>query len=171
MRNIKHLLGYGGTAVVAIGIGAAIGASSGATGDGTAVAAAVGARSGESAAAPAPTVTVTGTPAPAKTVTKTVKAPPKTKKVTKTVTVKAKPKGPSATIPGDGTFAVGTDIKAGTYVSSTPDSGNCYWARLSGSDGFDSIIDNNNSAGQSIVTIQPGDKYFKTDGCNTWKQR
>ncbi len=85
--------------------------------------------------------------------------------------VKAKPKGPSATIPGDGTYQVGKDIKPGTYVSSAPVSGNCYWARLSGSNGLDSIIDNNNSSGQSLVTIQPSDKFFETNGCNTWKRR
>jgi len=166
MRNLKHVIGYGATTVVAFGIGAA--AASGGGGTATAV------------TTPGPTVTVTGDAPAADTVTETVTAPPKTvkapaKTVTappKTVTVKAKPKAPAATIPGDGTYAVGSDIKPGTYVSSVPDSGNCYWARLKDTNGdLNSILSNNNSSGQSLVTILPSDKFFETDGCNTWKLR
>ncbi|TWP36368.1 hypothetical protein [Leekyejoonella antrihumi] len=157
MKHLKHVIGYGATAVIALGIGA-VGASGG--GSGTASA----------ATTPEPTVTVHDSPAPAATVTDTatatVTAP------AKTVTVTAKPKGPSATIGGDGTYAVGKDIKPGTYVSSTPDSGNCYWARLRNTNGdLNSILANNNSAGQSLVTILASDRFFETSGCNTWTRR
>lgn len=75
----------------------------------------------------------------------------------------------SATISGDGTYEVGTDIKPGTYKSPTPDSGNCYWARLrDDKNSINSIIDNNNSAGPSVVTIHSGDRIFETSGCNDW---
>lgn len=51
-------------------------------------------------------------------------------------------------------------------------SGNCYWARLSSDNGnLDNILDNNNSSGQSLVTIRASDKYFETSGCNTWTRR
>lgn len=72
-----------------------------------------------------------------------------------------------ATIDGDGTYIVGTDVKAGTYRSAKPSSGNCYWARLKGDDPAD-IIANNNSAGPSVVTIKSTDKEFTTQGCETW---
>jgi hypothetical protein len=79
------------------------------------------------------------------------------------------PAAPSGTIPGDGTFIVGHDVKAGTYKSSTPDSGNCYWARLrDDKNTLNSIIANNNSSGQSVVTIRPSDAIFEDSGCNDW---
>jgi hypothetical protein len=49
---------------------------------------------------------------------------------------------------GPGTWEVGTEIPAGTYVTIVPDGGifdSCYWARLSGFSGsFDDIITNEN---------------------------
>jgi len=84
-------------------------------------------------------------------------------------------KAPAAavTIPGDGTFAVGTDIKPGLYKTTgpAPDSSfpNCYWERdkdLSG--GMGSIIANDNSKGPTTVQIATGDKAFKTSGCANW---
>ncbi|MBB2890803.1 hypothetical protein [Flexivirga oryzae] len=162
----KHIIGYSGTAVVALIIGAAAG-SGGSSGTATpAVTSTV--RTTATVTAPAPDAQ------PASAVTTTVHAPAVTKTVhapavTKTVTTTPKPK---ATIPGDGTYQVGTDIQPGTYVSGTPDSGNCYWARLKGTSGsFSDIIANNNSAGQSVVTIAPTDKVFETSGCNDWSRR
>jgi len=70
---------------------------------------------------------------------------------------------------GDGTYQVGADINPGTYKSSKPDSGNCYWARLKNDSGqFSAIIANNNSSGQSVVTIRSTDGVFETSGCNPW---
>ena len=145
----KHLIGYPVTALIALGIGAA--GSSGGTDT----------ASGTSA----PTTTVTAPPA---TVTATAGSAPVTTTATKTVTAKPAVK---ASFPGDGTYQVGVDIKAGTYVSAKPDSGNCYWARLKGSDTFSDIIANNNTAGQSVVTIKSTDKFFETNGCSDWHMR
>lgn len=113
---------------------------------------------------PGPTVTKAGP-----TVTKQVIAQPET--VTVTATVAPEVSSPAAVIPGDGTYAVGVDVQPGTYVSKAPLI-NCYWARLGGNSGaIDDIIDNNNSAGQSVVTISSSDKYFETSGCSTWTRR
>lgn len=110
---------------------------------------------------PAQTVTVTGTPVPGPTVT-----------VVRTEAASGGGRGGAAGtgFPGDGTFIVGSDVQAGTYRSGTPTSGNCYWARLSTTDGAgtDGILANNNSAGPSVVTIQKTDKAFNTSGCEAW---
>lgn len=66
------------------------------------------------------------------------------------------------TIPGEGTFLVGADIKAGTYRAAA--STGCYWARLKSLD-TSAIIDNNNADGPVVVTIQAADKAFMTSGC------
>lgn len=148
-------LKYGGTAIGAFVLGIAAGSSSG---------------SGATTAADASTVTVhepaqtayaTAAAAPAETVTVTESAAPATSATTQN----------GSSIPGDGTFQVGVDVQPGTYISTAPDSGNCYWARLSGSDGFDNIIDNSNSSGQSLVTIKATDKFFESRGCNAWTKR
>jgi hypothetical protein len=103
---------------------------------------------------PGATVTVS---APAKTVTQTVQA-----------TVTAKPAGPAAAIPGDGTYLVGKDIKAGQYRTQNPD-GSCYWARLKGTGGgVDDIIANGNPSGPAIVTIAASDKAFESQRCGEW---
>jgi hypothetical protein len=103
------------------------------------------------------TVTVTVTVTPKATI-----PPPKPKPT-------VAPKPAPVTIGGDGTFLVGSDVAAGRYKSGAPDSGNCYWARLSGTgDSFNDIIANNNSAGPSVVTIRKTDAAFETSGCNEW---
>lgn len=67
----------------------------------------------------------------------------------------------------DGTYIVGTDMDPGTYRS-TGQQG-CYWARLSNfGGGLDGIITNDNTDTAAIVTIQPGDKGFQSNGCGTW---
>lgn len=130
----------------------------------------------DSKAAPAPTATVTKTLAarppakakPAPTVTVTATA---TKTVTKTKTVAPKA---AATIPGEGTFVVGSDIKPGTYKTTGPsdsDLPNCYWARLDSTSGdFDDIIANGNPGGQTTITISSSDKAFETSGCAEWEK-
>lgn len=150
----KHLLGYSGTAVLALAVGSA----------------AAGADSSQSAAPSTTTATVAANVQPTHASTTTVNAPAVTKTVT--ATKKATATTRKATIAGDGTYEVGTDVQPGTYVSSTPASGNCYWARLKGTSGsFEDIIANNNSAGQSVVTIAPTDKVFESSGCNDWSRR
>ncbi len=71
------------------------------------------------------------------------------------------------TFPGNGTYLVGEDIKPGTYRSSG--SGDCYWARLSSTDGeLGSIITNSFGSGAQVVTIRSGDVAFETSGCGEW---
>lgn len=67
---------------------------------------------------------------------------------------------------GDGTFLVGKEIKAGTYV--TTDVKGCYWERQNRNGG---IIDNDFliSARRVQVTIRSGDYAFHSEGCKTWK--
>lgn len=164
----KHMFGYAGTAVLALGIGAAAGSTDSSNAAAPAVTSPTTVHSTETVTAPAPATQ------PTAAATTTVHAPAVTKTATKTITVteKAKPAQPKATIGGDGTYEVGKDIQPGTYVSSTPGSGNCYWERMSGTSGsFNDIIANNNSAGQSVVTIAPTDKVFESSGCNDWARR
>lgn len=154
--NTKHVIGYAATALAALGIGAASASS-----NTSPVAAA------ESSTTPTITVTAPGPEqtVPGPTVTATVEVPGPTK------TVKLGPPPPAVAMSGDGTYEVGVDVKAGTYVSTPPDSGNCYWARLSGQDSIEGIIANNNSSGQSVVTIRKTDKYFESSGCSDWSTR
>jgi len=151
--NKKHVIGYAATALIALGIGSAAGSD--------------GSPTGTTSATPATTITATGAtvtlPAPTVTQTVEVTSPPKT------VTVGPPP--PAVAIPGDGTYQVGVDVKPGTYVSKGPQDGNCYYARLSGSDGFSDIIANGNTSGQIVVTIKKTDKFFETNGCNDWTKR
>lgn len=75
--------------------------------------------------------------------------------------------GLASTIPGDGTYRVGVDIRPGTYRTSG--SYSCYWARLRGLGGTSAdIIANSSAAGPQIVQIAPTDAAFKTQGCPTW---
>lgn len=175
----KHIVGYGLTALGCLGIGLA-GSSDGAPATATVSTETVTVTA--SAAAPTPaeaTVTVTAPgstethtvteAAEAETVTETVEAEAVTETVT--VTAAAEAPGPAAVIPGDGTFEVGVDIDPGTYVSSPTSGIGCYWARLSGSDGFDSIITNDFGTGQMIATVQESDRFFETSGCEPWAMR
>lgn len=76
---------------------------------------------------------------------------------------------PGTTIPGDGTFIVGTDITPGTYRTTGPAGINCYWERVSGLGGsFGEIIANGNAKGQTVVTIAASDKGFTSKGCQDW---
>jgi hypothetical protein len=90
--------------------------------------------------------------------------------MTKTVKVQAAAPVAAFALHGHGTFEVGVDIKAGTYISAAPGS-NCWWARLRSSDSVDGIIANNNSSGKSMVIIKASDKFFETNGCSDWTKR
>jgi hypothetical protein len=114
---------------------------------------------------PQPTITTT-VPGPAGE-TVTVTPPPVTKTVPgPKVTVTAPPPQAAAAITEDGIYLVGVDIKPGTYRSGpNPD---CYWARLSDTNGdLDSILANNNG-GNQVVTIKRTDKAFETARCGEW---
>lgn len=80
------------------------------------------------------------------------------------------PPQPKTTIDHDGTYSVGTDIDPGTYSSAGPvGSGTCYWKRVGGPSGGD-VVDNALSKKPQVVQIDPGDKTFKTDGCQPWQK-
>lgn len=158
MKTTLHLIGYGTTALAAFVFGALV-MLIGSGGDSTAT-------SRPSTSTVTSTATVTDPGA-----TTTTTAAPTTTTRTSTKTVTAEPPAPESAIPGDGTFEVGVDIEPGTYMSPAAASGNCYWARLSGSDSFDDIIANNNSSGQSLVTIAATDKFFESSGCDDWTKR
>lgn len=109
-------------------------------------------------------VTVTETAAGTGAPTATVTEPGPTKTVTTQVD-HANDKGI-----GEGTWKVGSDIKAGVYKAHAKKNEvlkNCYWARLKGT-GEGDIIANDNSSGQSIVEVKKSDKYFQTTGCTPW---
>jgi hypothetical protein len=74
----------------------------------------------------------------------------------------------TTTVAVDGTYVVGTDLKAGKWRSSGGEF--CYWARLKNFGGtLSSIIANDNvSGGRAIVTIRSTDKGFQTSGCGIW---
>jgi hypothetical protein len=77
---------------------------------------------------------------------------------------------PGDPLDGDGTYIVGTDLKAGTYRS--PASDGCYYARLRGFGGTVSdIIANNNTDMGAIVAIAGSDKGFESTRCGTWTKQ
>lgn len=79
---------------------------------------------------------------------------------------------PRSAIDGEGTFLVGTEVKAGVYSTTVPGDSfvGCYWARLRTVDTSD-IIDNNLvPAGAKVkLTIRSSDKALEIRGeCGTW---
>lgn len=70
------------------------------------------------------------------------------------------------TIPGDGTYEVGKDMKAGTYKTAGPDGSQCYSSVNGDANGTD-IKSNNLSAGPSTVQVSNGE-FFETSGCKDW---
>ncbi|WP_459953525.1 hypothetical protein, partial [Mycobacterium avium] len=78
------------------------------------------------------------------------------------------PAAPKTTIDKDGIYAVGTDIAPGVYSSGGPvGNGTCYWKRMGNPDG--AVIDNAMTKKPQVVQIDPGDKSFKTSGCQPWQ--
>jgi hypothetical protein len=76
------------------------------------------------------------------------------------------PRGPRTTIDADGTYAVGTDIVAGTYNSAGPVAdGACYWKRLNGSE----IVDNALTKKPQRISVEPDDTAFATNNCQPWQ--
>lgn len=71
----------------------------------------------------------------------------------------------------DGIYAVGSEIKPGTY-STTAGTRACYWARLRSFGQPNSIIDEANLApGEHVrVVVKPSDQGFKVSNGCTWHQ-
>ncbi|MGV9286458.1 hypothetical protein [Streptomyces sp. NPDC003719] len=75
-----------------------------------------------------------------------------------------------AAFEGDGDFEVGSDVKPGTYRTTGNTDGMCYWERAKDASGeLDSLLANDNVTGTSYVTVQPTDKFFKSNGCGDWE--
>jgi hypothetical protein len=69
---------------------------------------------------------------------------------------------------GDGTYIIGQTIEPGLYVS-TNNNNLCYWERATDASGdFDSILDNDNVAGQALVELTNPGEVFKTTRCTRW---
>jgi len=142
--KLKHIIGYGATAVVALTIGIAAGGS----GDTAAPAA---------ASQPKPT-TSTVTSTSVSTVTQKVPGP------TKFVTITGAPQ--LAADVEEGTWDVGVDIKPGKYKVTEAVSGDCYW-KIS-TTGKDDIIANDIvTGGKPTVTLKKG-QTFSTQDCGSW---
>lgn len=67
------------------------------------------------------------------------------------------------TIPGDGVFQVGIDMKPGTYRMA---GASCYWS-INGDANGNNIIANNNVEGPALVEVQSG-QFFETSRCDEW---
>jgi hypothetical protein len=81
---------------------------------------------------------------------------------------KPEPQKPSFASFGDGTYQVGTDIQPGTYRTRVG-SPNCYWERLKNfGGGINAILANGGTNAPAIVTIEPTDAGFNSEGCGTW---
>lgn len=93
-------------------------------------------------------------------------------------TVAAEPSGPLTTIPGTGTYLVGTDVVAGNYRSPRPQQMTGIFegkgAELCAVDIKDAngkILDvKAQNSGQSLVTLVAG-TTFHTTGCEAWVKR
>ncbi len=71
---------------------------------------------------------------------------------------------------GRGTWAVESEIPAGTYFADVPEGSTCFWSRLSGFDGEPSaFVTSELAVGRSITTVQSFDVGFYSDGCGDWK--
>ncbi|WP_225850626.1 hypothetical protein [Streptomyces sp. HPF1205] len=151
---------HGAVALVALGLGAGL-AGGGKAGDAqaaspepTATRPTVSADAGSRTAAPAPAVT-------------TAEPTTQTREPKPTTTPPPKPVA-APEVSGDGEYLVGQDMKPGTYKTSGPADGLCYWERDKDSSGeFDSIIANGTPTGTGRVTVKKGE-VFKTQGCEDW---
>jgi hypothetical protein len=76
------------------------------------------------------------------------------------------------TIPGDGQFVVGSEIRPGKYASEPLVLGQvCVWARLRGlNESRESVIAEGVESGPVRVTIEPTDAAFHSTSCQTWRK-
>ncbi|MFD8656512.1 hypothetical protein [Streptomyces mirabilis] len=73
------------------------------------------------------------------------------------------------TIPGDGTFWVGTDVTPGLYRSSS-NADRCSWTREKDATGERKAVRaHDTSIGSTYVYLVAGE-FFDTENCNTWRR-
>ncbi len=73
---------------------------------------------------------------------------------------------------GPGTQIVGRDVEPATYESGEIRNGSCRWERLKGFSGEieDFIAGDVAMSGRAIVTIEPSDAGFTSQGCGAWQR-
>lgn len=76
---------------------------------------------------------------------------------------------------GDGTWEVGTDVKAGKYRTPGPVNSvlvMCYWDVRNGSEEGEIVAQGvkNDLGAQGLVTLRKG-QFFTTSGCEAWSPR
>ena len=69
-------------------------------------------------------------------------------------------------VPGDGTWAVGTDVEPGVYVAEGGES--CDWMRLSDPEGGADDVIARGILPRPVVEIVADDVAFKSEGCGAW---
>jgi hypothetical protein len=80
--------------------------------------------------------------------------------------IRATDKPTGTTVPGNGTFWVGTDVTPGLYHSYQ--NTNCQWSRSKDATGeARAVLAEDTSHGDTYVLLQVGD-FFDTAGCTTW---
>ncbi|MEU6362196.1 hypothetical protein [Streptomyces albidoflavus] len=79
------------------------------------------------------------------------------------------PQPTKSTIPGSGTYWVGSDVEAGLYRSHQL-TGGCSWTRSADASGeADSVIAEHAPMGSTYVELRE-DEFFDTAGCATWRR-
>ncbi|SKC51744.1 coiled-coil domain-containing protein [Krasilnikoviella flava] len=71
----------------------------------------------------------------------------------------------------EGVWTVGTDVEAGTYRTTEPVSGDCYWAIYRSGTNQDDIVQNDIvTGGRPTVALRDG-QDFETNRCGTWDKQ
>ncbi len=76
------------------------------------------------------------------------------------------PPPPSDTVPGDGVFVVGKDMRAGTYRTTGAVRSACHYGIDRDAHG-DDIVSSNVARGPAVVRVVDGE-FFETNGCHEW---
>jgi hypothetical protein len=145
-----------GAAVILMGIGGAIGGS----GTSTTKAAAI--------VTPPPATVTASTPVPGETATVTTTAT--VVHTAPAVTVTAPPPPPATAFAGNGVYLVGKDVQPGTYRSAGPDGSNPVGCYVELDDAAGTIISNDSSHGQMIVTVPSSAHVLKATSCKDFSK-
>lgn len=70
---------------------------------------------------------------------------------------------------GEGDWAVGVDVRPGTYRTTEAISGDCYWEINSDANGDNIVANDIVTGGRPTVTLQNG-QYFSTSRCGDWRK-
>lgn len=70
---------------------------------------------------------------------------------------------------GEGDWAVGVDVQAGTYRTTEAVSGDCYWEINSDANGASIVANDIVTGGRPTVTLENG-QYFSSSRCGDWRK-